>query len=84
MVFDNGIVINDEPKNAAPAEFSFKIPVNVDLAGDFIKCFLKAGYDVSVEQAFSDSFNTNVLDHYEISVGGDLNFDTVGETSDTE
>jgi hypothetical protein len=39
---------------------------------------------VSVEQAFSDSFNTNVLDHYEISVGGDLNFETVEEATEKE
>lgn len=77
VTFSNGSIEETTDKNAVPASIDLKIPVDVNLVADFVRDFLRAGYDISIEQIYSDSFAAGHLDHYLLSVNGDLNFETI-------
>lgn len=71
MTVGNG-TLDKSDKKAADAAVDLKIPPDYILAGELVQNFLEAGYDVSVSRCYSDTFDPPKLDHYILSVMGEI------------
>ena len=75
VVLENGTIESDDEKPKIPAGVDLRVPADVMLIGDVVRDLLRCGYDVSVEQVYSDSFAVPRLDHYVVTISGNLNFE---------
>ena len=82
ITLDNGDLVDEDETIKVPSEIEFKIPGDPTLAGDFVKDFLRAGYDIGISQAYSDSFSSPKIDHYRVVVDANLNFEIPEEETD--
>lgn len=76
MTVDNGTLEKGD-KKASPVSLDLKIPPDYILAGSLVENFLEAGYDVSVSRVYSETFDPPKLDHYLLSLIGDVNIEEV-------
>lgn len=72
MTADNGTLDPNIKDGAVAVSIEFKIPPDEILAGNMVQNFLEAGYDVSVQRVFSDTFDPPKIDHFLISLVGDV------------
>lgn len=75
VVLENGVIESDEEdeKVKVPAGMELRVPPVPRLLGEAVSLLVQCGYDVSIEQIYSDSFAVPKLDHYAVLVHGRLN-----------
>lgn len=71
MVVSNG-TLDKSDKKSAGAAVDLKIPPDHILAGSHVTNFLESGYDVQVVRVYSDTFDPPKLDHYILSIMGEV------------